>query len=577
MWSKDFIRILNQVNEVNPYDYFKQFFIKLYAFKENDNTFGPRSTSEIIYSLFLSNSTLHIVFNFLTVINKNTINNPSLKEDIEFIEKKYEKVVKSRANYTKYEEREIKQLRKKLDDLCQSLTIETKVSQRIKAANTFFSKILDRLTHRSSNTSILMENIIIEYITLPKLIEKLIDTREELCDNIISKVIYTYDHYISEQNLMLILINHYMIPRPLGMSEGEYKKYRSEKIIPIKKRILMILKFWIDERSYDYEKSPNLKTLILCFLHFIQKIDDDIKNLQSYKQILELAHIKLSSHNKIKSISIFHNENTLDERILINYSEDDIAKQLTSIDSEMFCKIPIYELMDKRWDKLNNKIEAPNYFKYLQRSNDFHYWILYVILKHQNDTSRQFYVTKFIKVALLCEEYHNYATMHSIFSALFKLNKLGLFSLNKENTINWNKLKGMFERDDSVENLMTTFKQVQLPAVPALWVYIRALQKCQEFGFYIKMPENNLKYIKYQVVIEISQIIKDFRRLQGSKYCFSGDECLYQYLKKDFKEKLQQFFNLNDKIKVEKQIAEIIENEKKKRRAQSLGPRINNY
>jgi len=191
---------------------------------------------------------------------------------------------------------------------------------------------------------------------------------------------------------------------------------------------------------------------------------------------------------------------------------------------------------------------------------------LYILLKQESEVTRIEYVTKFIKIALMCESYHNFASMHSIFSALYKLNKLGAFHLNRENSMNFSKLKSIFERDDALEKLIDIYRVISLPATPALWVYMRAMQKFQDFGFYIKLPEYSQKFIKYQSIVETSQIIRDFRRLQSIKYPIAKHEFLHRYLKRDFRDRLKDHLTLDDKIVCERQIADMIDAERLKKK-----------
>ena len=67
-------------------------------------------------------------------------------------------------------------------------------------------------------------------------------------------------------------------------------------------------------------------------------------------------------------------------KLLVMYSEEDIAKQITLIDFSIFSKIRTTELLDQAWSKAKYKYRARNIAKLIARSNDVTLWTCSLIV-----------------------------------------------------------------------------------------------------------------------------------------------------------------------------------------------------
>jgi len=110
----------------------------------------------------------------------------------------------------------------------------------------------------------------IDYITLPKLFEKILESQElAFCRQFL---IYTYDHYLSPSNLLLYLIYRYIVSKPCH-NHHEIKQQQNTKSVPFyshKLKVLRLTKFWLEERVEDFTSDPNLFYLLGVFLDLAQ-------------------------------------------------------------------------------------------------------------------------------------------------------------------------------------------------------------------------------------------------------------------------------------------------------------------
>ncbi len=101
----------------------------------------------------------------------------------------------------------------------------------------------------------------VDYITLPKLFEKILESQElAFCRQFL---IYTYDHYLSPSNLLLYLIYRYIVSKSSCNHLQDPKQ--TPKSIPFyshKLKILRLAKFWLEERVEDFASDPSLFDLL---------------------------------------------------------------------------------------------------------------------------------------------------------------------------------------------------------------------------------------------------------------------------------------------------------------------------
>lgn len=101
---------------------------------------------------------------------------------------------------------------------------------------------------------------------------------------------------------------------------------------------------------------------------------------------------------------------------LVDLKSSDIAEQMTLLDSELFQKIEIPEVL--LWAQEQCEEKSPNLTKFTEHFNKMSYWARSQILKQEDGKEREKYVIKFIKIMKHLRKINNYNSYLALLSAL---------------------------------------------------------------------------------------------------------------------------------------------------------------
>ena len=316
-------------------------------------------------------------------------------------------------------------------------------------------------------------------------------------------VLYTYDIFTTPTNLIFYLISRFFTPKPLFMSTSEFK-YCEDNAKKIKYYIIDILGTWVNDRTLDFVRYPELLTILEIFLRdfaypeekdeslsdFLKSVHNLVRHVSEEVKVIKLgndetpprvrdyrARFSVPSMHHNRSIGIQNCGGSLDNiglwyQVFSITLCETVASQLTLIDWKNFSKINISELMCKRW--LNkNKQDCPFYWKYVNRFNNFNYWLQYILLSQESCTRRDDMVAVLLKVAEICiRQYRNYCSSHYIFSTLLTLKNNGVIMFDEEKLKSFNELKEAF-----VGNDIKGFEKMELPAIPNINYFLSIFLK----------------------------------------------------------------------------------------------------
>jgi son of sevenless-like protein len=98
----------------------------------------------------------------------------------------------------------------------------------------------------------------------------------------------------------------------------------------------------------------------------------------------------------------------------------EIAKQLTLIDAEMFCKIDSKEWINQIWGRVHEKnaAKAPNIDKMVLQTNKITRMVAKIVLSYEREKDRLNTIKHFIQVAQECAALNNFNALTSITAGL---------------------------------------------------------------------------------------------------------------------------------------------------------------
>ncbi|XP_035496599.1 rap guanine nucleotide exchange factor 1 isoform X2 [Scophthalmus maximus] len=101
---------------------------------------------------------------------------------------------------------------------------------------------------------------------------------------------------------------------------------------------------------------------------------------------------------------------------LLDFRSQDLAEQLTLMDSELFYKIELPEVL--LWSQEQNEEKSPNLTEFTQHFNNVSFWVRSVIILQDKPQDREKLLLKFLKIMKHLRKLNNFNSYLSILSAL---------------------------------------------------------------------------------------------------------------------------------------------------------------
>ncbi|KAM3611629.1 uncharacterized protein V6R79_021747 [Siganus canaliculatus] len=101
---------------------------------------------------------------------------------------------------------------------------------------------------------------------------------------------------------------------------------------------------------------------------------------------------------------------------LLDFRSQDLAEQLTLLDSGLFYKIELPEVL--LWSKEQNEEKSPNLTQFTQHFNNVSFWVRSVVILQDKAQDREKLLLKFLKVMKHLRKLNNFNSYLSILSAL---------------------------------------------------------------------------------------------------------------------------------------------------------------
>jgi hypothetical protein len=245
------------------------------------------------------------------------------------------------------------------------------------------------------------------------------------------------------------------------------------------------------------------------FKYFSQLKINIIKDIFNQDNPFDIDYLINQFKERKKTHNItFKSEPVLPRKIsdifdVLEWSEVEIARQLTLISNQLFSKIEYKEILTGNWSKKDKHILAPNVMKIIDRSNKLSYWVIEEILSYDKKLKRAAAIEKFLLTAKECCKLCNFNDCYSIYlsieNLLIKNLKKTWNVMNSETKNLFEYLKEFCSYNSNYRNMRNEMKNCKGRAfIPFLGVMLR------ELGFIEEDP----KYIKDNYLLNIEKIQK---------------------------------------------------------------------
>ncbi|KAK9521931.1 hypothetical protein VZT92_018434 [Zoarces viviparus] len=157
---------------------------------------------------------------------------------------------------------------------------------------------------------------------------------------------------------------------------------------------------------------------------------------------------------------------------LLDFRSQDLAEQLTLLDSELFCKIELPEVL--LWSKEQNEEKSPNMTEFTQHFNNVSFWVRSVIILQDKSQDREKLLLKFLKTMKHLRRLNNFNSYLSILSALDSapLRRLD-WQRNTAETLE--EYSSLIDSSSSFRAYRAALAEVEPPCIPYLGLILQDL------------------------------------------------------------------------------------------------------
>ncbi|KAM3867582.1 rap guanine nucleotide exchange factor 1-like [Diretmus argenteus] len=157
---------------------------------------------------------------------------------------------------------------------------------------------------------------------------------------------------------------------------------------------------------------------------------------------------------------------------LHDFRSQDVAEQLTLMDSELFYKIELPEVL--LWSKEQNEEKSPNLTEFTQHFNNVSFWVRSVIILQEKPQDREKLLLKFLKVMKHLRKLNNFNSYLSILSALDSA-PLRRLDWQKHTAEALEEYSSLIDSSSSFRAYRTALAEVEPPCIPYLGLILQDL------------------------------------------------------------------------------------------------------
>lgn len=367
--------------------------------------------------------------------------------------------------------------------------------------------------------------------TIDKLVERL--TFPAYADlEFLKAFMLTYRSFTSPLEFMGMLKQRYMLPAPPG---SDPKTFETNVLRPVRLRVYNCLKHWIQKGFYDFVDDEQLAT----------DLQDFIKNTMAVtgmenpsKQLQKMFDRQMSGQTNDRAIMFSEKPptpiipmNVTGKLSLMDIHPEELARQLTLIEYDLYKNIKPWECLNQSWAKKDKETRAPNILAMIQRFNQVSNWVATEVVKVESVKQRAKVLQHVIEIAEYCKALNNFNAMMEIISglqnsAVFRL-KLTWGALPNKYNKSYTDMHQIMSREQNYKNARAFLHNVDPPCIPYLGVYLTDLTFIED-GNPDNLPDNDyINFIKRQ---KVSQVISEIQQYQNTPYCLEDVQFIRDYL-----------------------------------------------
>ena len=321
-------------------------------------------------------------------------------------------------------------------------------------------------------------------------------------------------------------------------STGSSKRFRKEYVQPIQLRVLNVVRHWVDEHFYDFERDENLLTKLTTFINSrkgksLSRWIHSIFNIIKRRRDDNDAAVKITFQTPPPAIE-WHLTRNPDEFNVITLHPTEMARQITLIESELYRAVKPSELIGCAWQKENKDALSPNLLRLVGYTNTLIQWYKKNILEAENLQERVATVARILEMMVVFMELNNFNGVLEVAAAMtsapiYRL-KHTLQRVAQEHRHVWRSWQEANELSDNhFRKYIEKLRSINPPVVPFFGMYLTNINHIEEGNpDFLRSDYNLINFSKRRKVAEITGEIQQY---QNQRYCLLEERTVMDYLR----------------------------------------------
>eukprot|EP00118_Oscarella_pearsei_P019533 m.208247 g.208247 ORF g.208247 m.208247 type:complete len:1270 (+) comp39702_c0_seq23:557-4366(+) len=388
--------------------------------------------------------------------------------------------------------------------------------------------------------------------TLHKLVERL--TYHKYADPaFVRTFLTTYRSFVEPSDLLTLLIERYNIPSPVEQANSSsvrsevvfresLKRFKREYVQPVQLRILNVLRQWVDNHFYDFERDPSLEVRLLEFVGAV-KGKSMVKWVESIRRALERKHdseaeakLKSLTFETVPPLTEWHLTQNPEEFSIVTLHPVEIARQLTLIESKMFKAVKPSELVGGAWTKTEKAKNSPNLLKLIRFTTDITFWYEQCIVENESLEERAAVINRLVDIMNVLHELNNFDGVIAIVSAFNSSSIHRLEHTMKE--LKPHRRQFLEEMNQMTQDHYKKYKEklrsINPPCVPFAGLYLTNLLHIEagnkDWLTVEGAPEDTI--INFSKRRKVAEVTGEIQQYQNQPYCLDEQPDISNFLLK---------------------------------------------
>ncbi|XP_065053256.1 guanine nucleotide-releasing factor 2-like [Rhopilema esculentum] len=207
---------------------------------------------------------------------------------------------------------------------------------------------------------------------------------------------------------------------------------------------------------------------------------------------------------------------------LLDFPSLELAQQMTLVDSELFMKIGLAEIL--AWGKEQNELVSPNLAEFIEHFNKMSYWCRTLILKEAKQQEREKLYKKFLKVMKHCRRLNNFSSYLAILSAL-DCSPLRRLEFPKPLTDLLQEFNLLIDSASAFKTYRQALSEAKPPCIPYLGLILQDITFIH-LGNPNELPDGKVNFVKRW---QQFNVLDSVRRLKECQYDFSKNDNIMDF------------------------------------------------